>query len=315
MPNRNLIIIVVAAVLGLFAVVAANSLFSGVERRQELQAEQQKLSRIVVANQQLEFGTPLNSSNLRLANWPSGSVPTGAFTSLEAATSKGGVALQTIVIGEPVLASKVSGANGRAVLSANLPVGKVAYSIPVTEVAGVAGFVRPGDRVDVILTRQIPGKGADSVTDKMADTILEGVPVLAVGQTLDENATKAEVTKTATLEVDSYGAQKLALGIQLGTLSMALRNVADQATGARSTVVPRNLTASNYYIPEKSGGSGGAMPTPEQIQARAQTVAAAMRPALQGLAAGLSGPTRAGGPTMTVYRGNQPAEYEVQRGR
>jgi pilus assembly protein CpaB len=300
MQKRNLMILGVAVTLGLLAVVVVNAYFSGMEQRQEQEAEQQQLAKIVVASQDLTFGTPIGPQNLKLANWPASSVPPGAFTSVEEASKSGAVALRSIVPGEPVLRSKLSGADGRAVLSANLPVGKLAYSIPVTEVAGVAGFVRPGDRVDVILTRQIPGKGAEAATDKMADVILEGVPVLAVDQTLDDQATKAAVAKTATLEVDSYSAQKLALGIQLGTLSLALRNVADQATGARSIVVPRNLSASNYFIPERS--NPGMAPPPAY---RPPALAAAAKP----------GPLRASGPTMMVYRGSQPAEYEVQRGR
>ena len=300
MQRRNLIIVGLAVVLGLFAVVLVNGYFSGMQARQEREAEQQQLAKIVVASQEMSFGTPIGPQNLKLANWPASAVPVGAFTSVEEASKSGAVALRSIVPGEPVLRSKISGADGRAVLSANLPVGKLAYAIPVTEVAGVAGFVRPGDRVDVILTRQIPGKGAEAATDKMADVILEGVPVLAVDQDLNDQSTKAAVAKTATLEVDSYGAQKLALGIQLGTLSLALRNVADQATGSRSTVIPRNLSNSNYFIPERRTAS--AAPPPAY---RPPAMAAATRPS----------PLRASGPTMMVYRGSQPAEYEVQRGR
>jgi pilus assembly protein CpaB len=305
MQKRNLIIVGAAVVLGLLAVVLVNSYFSGMERRQEREAEQQQLAKIVVASQELSFGTPIGPQNLKLANWPASSIPTGAFTSVEEASKSGAVALRSIVPGEPVLRSKISGADGRATLSANLPVGKLAFSVPVTEIAGVAGFVRPGDRVDVILTRQIPGKGADAATDKMSDVILEGAPVLAVGQTLDENSTKAEVTKTATLEVDSYGAQKLALGIQLGTLSLALRNVADLQSGPRSTVVPRNLSTSNYFIPERP--SPGSAPPP----AMRPPALAAARPG----ASLMPGSLRPSGPTMTVYRGAQPSEYEVKRGR
>ncbi|GAA4762532.1 Flp pilus assembly protein CpaB [Novosphingobium ginsenosidimutans] len=300
MQQRNVIIAGVAILLGLLAVFVVNAYFSGMEKRQEREAEQQQLAKVVVASQELSFGTPIGPQNLKLANWPASSIPAGAFTSVEEASRSGAVALRSIVPGEPVLRSKISGADGRATLSANLPTGKLAYSIPVTEVAGVAGFVRPGDRVDVILTRQIPGKGAEAATDKMADVILEGVPVLAVDQTLNEQATAAAVAKTATLEVDSFGAQKLALGIQLGTLSLALRNVADQATGVRSTVIPRNLSASNYFIPERPNASAAPPPA-----FRSPTLAAAGKPAM----------LRPAGPTMTVYRGSQPSEYEVKRGR
>lgn len=299
MQGRNLILLAVALVIGLIAVFLANTYFSGVEEQQQRVAEQQKLARIVVAGQDISFGTPLNSQNLRVANFPANSVPVGAFTSLEAATKGGRVALRPIVVGEPVLASKVSGADGRAVLSANLPVGKLAFSIPVNAVSGVGGFVRPGDIVDVLLTRPIPGDGTGG-NDKMTDVILEAVPVLGIDLVADEKNTTPSVAKTATLEVDTLGAQKLALSIQLGTLSLALRNVADQAGVPASTVIPRHLTVSNYYV---RGSGGGSTPA----RAAAATIA---RPRLPAVVA----PPKRIGPTMTVYRGSQPSEYEVKRG-
>lgn len=151
MGQRQYIIIAAAVFLGLLAVFLANSFFSGVEKRNESVETANRTEQIVVAAQELSFGAPLTTQNVRMVNWPSGSVPEGAFKSLAEAT-KNRVALRPIVVGEPVLASKVSGANGRATLSANLPVGQVAYSIPISDAGGVAGFVRPGDTVNVILT-------------------------------------------------------------------------------------------------------------------------------------------------------------------
>ena len=301
MQGRNLILLIAAVVLGLIAVVLANSYFSGVEDSQQRVAQEQKLSRIVVASQNMGFGMPLTEQNLRLVNWPGNSVPVGAFTSIQAATRGNRVALRPIVIGEPVLASKVSGADGRATLAANLPVGKLAFSIPINDASGVGGFVRPGDVVDVLVTRQIPGDGAKAATDKMTDVVLEGVPVLGIDQISDENQTKPALGKTATLEVDTFGAQKLALSVQLGALSLALRNVADQQIGPRQTVVPRHLTTGNYYIrPVQSGPS-------------AAPVALAASNAILRAPVNL-GPPKPRGPSMTVVRGAQSSEYEVLRG-
>jgi pilus assembly protein CpaB len=297
MQARNLILLGLAVFVGLIAVFLANSYFSGVEQRQQQAAEQQRLSRIVVASQDLAFGTPLSEQNLRMANWPANSVPVGAFTSLPAAMKDNRVALRPIVVGEPVLASKVSGADGRATLSANLPLGKVAFAIPVSDVTGVGGFVRPGDRVDVLLTRQIPG-GNSQANDKMTDVVLEAVPVLGIDQVSDEAQTKPATAKTATLEVDTLGAQKLALAVQLGQLSLALRNVADPVAGPQMTVVPKHLTNGNYFVRPQS-------PAPQL---------AAAPPRLPRAPSGMLGPVRPKGPTMVVYRGSQSSEYEVQRG-
>lgn len=300
MQGRNLILLGVAVVLGLIAVFLANTYFSGVEQQQERVAEQQRLARIVVASQDLSFGIPLSQQNLRLANWPANSVPAGAFTSIEAAARNNRVALRPIVVGEPVLASKVSGTDGRATLSANLPVGKLAFSVPITDVSGAGGFIRPGDVVDVLVTRPIPGDGS-SGTDKMTDVVLEAVPVLGIDQISDESQTKPATAKTATLEVDTIGAQKLALSVQLGALSLALRNVADQVTGARTTVLPRNLTTANFFIRNRSTS-----PAPVRM--------ASLNPGAIGRPMAALPPPGPRGPTMTIVRGGLSTEYEVLRG-
>jgi len=177
MRSRSLIVLAAALFIGLVAVLIVNGVFTGVEQRQAKAAEDTRQVRIAVATQDVAFGTPLSAQNVRLANWPASSVPAGAFTTLEDAT-RARVALRPMVTGEPVLASKVSGENGRATLSANLPAGQLAFAVPIDAVAGAGGFVRPGDVVDVLVTRQIPGDGA-SQSDKMTDIVLESIPVLA----------------------------------------------------------------------------------------------------------------------------------------
>ena len=300
MQGRNLIVIAIAVVVGIAAVIIANAYFSGVATRSEQAAKDQQLTNIVVAAQDMSFATPLTASNLRLAAYPAKSVPAGAFMSIAEATKNGRVALRPIVIGEPVLASKVSGANGRATIAANLPAGKLAYAVSINDVNGVGGFVRPGDVVDVLLTRPIPGEGA-TANDKMTDVVLENVPVLGVDQVSDENATKPVVSKSATLEVDTISAQKLALAGQLGVISLALRNVADQVAGTRATVLPRQLSATNYVIPVKRSAN----PAPSLP-----------RLPLPRLTAGLSHPSAVlrPGPAMTVIRGTTVSEYGVQHG-
>ncbi|WP_296679655.1 Flp pilus assembly protein CpaB [Novosphingobium sp.] len=308
MGQRNLIAIGVAVFLGLIAVYLANIYFSARETQQVKIAEENRMARIVVASQELAFGAALSAQNVRLVNWPASSVPAGAFTSIEDAT-RNRVALRPIVPNEPVLASKVSGADGRATLSANLPLGQLAYAIPISDVSGVGGFVRPGDVVDVILTRQIPGEGNVS-NDKMTDVVLEAIPVLGIDQVADEKNTQPAVGKTATLQVDTFGAQKLALAMQSGTMSLALRNVADQVTGARKTVTRADL-GGRYYMPARGGGGG----TRYANASSAAISGAARRVALPGPSlAGVPAAPRPTGPTMTVVRGTRATEEEFIRG-
>ena len=302
MKSRNLIVLVGALLIGLFAVLIVNGVFSGVKQRQEQIAEQNRMVRIVVASQELAFGTQLSSQNVRLANWPAASLPEGAFTTLDDAV-KSRVALRPIVAGEPVLASKVSGLNGRATLSANLPQGKLAFAVPITDVSGVGGFIRPGDVVDVLVTRKIPGDGS-SDSDRMTDVVLESVPVLGIDQESNESKTAPVIGKTATLQVDTFGAQKLALAQQLGVLTLALRNVADPTVGGRSTVTGRDITASRMFIGQRRTGPAPMRPAPLLATYRQP-----MPRALPGTA-----PPAMTGPTMTVVRGTKTSEESVYHG-
>ena len=298
MGNRNAILVAVAVLIGIVAVILANSYFSGVEERQEEVAEQQNLARIVVASQPLEFGTALTAENLRMQNFPAGAVPEGAFRSIEDALRGGRVALRPIVPNEPVLASKVSGSGGRAVLSANLPEGMRAVAIAVSAVQGVSGFVRPGDVVDVFLTRQIAGEGADA-QDLLTEIVVENIKVLAIDQVAAENQTEPQVGSTAVLEVNQRDAQKLALAGRIGTLTLALRNVEEgDEFGGSSLVTNRDFAGSRLRIGARRG-SGNA---PAASQA-AQVFNPVAMPAA-------TAPVHTG-PTMTVYRGVEATEEPV----
>jgi pilus assembly protein CpaB len=121
-----------------------------------------------------------------------------------------------------VLADKVSGFGGRDTLGETLAPGKRAFSIRVNDVSGVAGFLLPGDRVDILLTRHLDDGGN---RDLATDVILQNVVVLAIDQLKDEQREQPQVARTATVEVAPEEAQKLALAMQVGNLSLALRNV------------------------------------------------------------------------------------------
>lgn len=304
MGGRNLILIAVAVVVGLVAVVLANAYFSGLESQQEREAAERQLARIVVATQPLAFGDPLTPDNVTMRNWPANSVPQGAFNDQQVALQGGRVALRPIVPGEPILADKVSGTDGRAVLSANLPEGMRAYSIPVTAVSSVSGFVRPGDAVDVILTRQIPGDGAGE-GDLMSDVILEAVQVLAIDQVANEKSTAPQVGQTATVLVDQFQAQKLSLAVRMGSMSLALRNVENQLAGAGTTVTSRDVGNSNLYLASRERSSAPPPAAEPRVVYRDAPRSAPVSTAAT--------PARPAGPTMTIYRGTDSTDYSVGR--
>jgi len=315
MNRSSAIALGAAVIIGLIAVFIANAFFTGVQQQQEAVIKQARLTRIAVATQGIPFGSPLTNTNVTLADWPAGSVPPGAFTTVEEAT-RHRVAIQPIVAGEPIIATRVSGTDGRATLSVNLPTDKVAVSIPINEVSGVAGFVRPGDLVDVLLTRQIPGANSGTV-DKMTDVVLQAVPVLAIDQVADKQKTDPAVAKTATVQVDGLGAQKLALARELGSLTLALRNVAAPVVAGAGTVTARDLGGSGVRLAVARGPAAAPMSRPSGGLFGRGMIAAADRLPVVPAGAGASAPRmpivapRPSGPTITVYRKVQPTEYEV----
>lgn len=299
MQNRNIFIVIGALVIAAFGVLLLNAYLTGVEQRAVTTAKSQEVTRIVVATQSLDFGDKLSPENVRLQNFPANSVPQGAFPTIRAALAENRVVLRPIVPGEPILADKVSGASGRAVLAAKLPEGMRAIAIPLNDVTGVSGFVRPGDTVDVLLTRQIPGDGAEA-SDLMSDIILERVKVLAIDQVFRESDTEAKVGKTAVLEVDPLQAQKLAIGTKLGTLSLALRNVESVETAEGRTLTNRDVGNSRLYIRQRSTASAAPQqPATSSIVQASQAV----RPI----------PAVPTGPSMTIIRGVEGQDYPVSR--
>jgi pilus assembly protein CpaB len=190
---------------------------------------------IVVANKPLRFGDELTSAALREMPWPDNALPAGAFGKIADLTSGKRVVLMPIDVNEAVLATKITGPGQRATLSAMLSDGMKAVTIRVNDVEGVAGFVLPGDRVDILLTRT--GEKNNAVND----VVIQDVRVLAVDQLADQRADKPSVVKAVTIEVDPTEGQKVALAATVGTLSLLLRKAGDAVAGDTRRVTTRDL--------------------------------------------------------------------------
>jgi pilus assembly protein CpaB len=274
----TIVMIGFAVLFGLLAVFLAQSwLNSQAEMRlKSLEAQNKKqpiaTQTIVVASKPLRFGAEVNSGSLREIAWPEDAVPAGAFKQISEIMSSGGrrVVLTAIEANEPVLASKITGPGQRATLSATLADGMRAVAVRVNDVEGVAGFVLPGDRVDVALTRQVD-KGVATT-----DVVLQNTRVLAIDQTADERNDKPSIAKAVTLEVDTASAQKLALASSVGTLSLMLRKAGEastdpsrrvtlsdlanggpvQDTRFASVTIWRALKRDDYSVPTEGDGRG-----------------------------------------------------------
>ncbi len=240
--NRNIVVLAIAAILGIAAVIIANSYLSGVEDKQTRAAEEGRLVQIAVARVPLDYGAALTSENIRMVSWPATSVPEGAFQSTKGLF--GGetrVVLRPIEAGEPILPGKVTGFGGRASLAELIEPDMRAYAVRIGDTAGVAGHVFPGDHVDVIVTRQPLLDGENGQAEQISDVVLQNVRVAAIDQDPSEKGGKPKVGKTATLVVDQEGSQKLALAGQVGVLSLSLRNPINQDQFAANTVGTRDL--------------------------------------------------------------------------
>ncbi|RVD71338.1 Flp pilus assembly protein CpaB, partial [Mesorhizobium sp. M4A.F.Ca.ET.029.04.2.1] len=230
-----------AGVFGVLAVVLVNIWLAN-QRNALAQSDGVKRDTVVVAAVALKFGDTLTAEKLREIAWPAGAVPAGAFKTTKdlLAGESTKQALQTIGANEPVLAAKITGPGQRATLSAVLGEGMKAVSIRVNDVLGVAGFVFPGDRVDVLLTRT--SRGDDGADRSFVDVLLQSIKVLAVDQVADESKDSPTVVKSVTLEVSTKDAQKLTLAAGAGQLSLALRQAAASKGESTERVTISDLT-------------------------------------------------------------------------
>lgn len=180
---------------------------------------------MVVASQDIKYGERLAANHLKIVKVPREAAPAGAFTTVEQvlAQDNGGapVALLPILAREPLLPAKLSGPGARPSVAAEIGPGMRAYTIGVSDVSGVGGHALPGDRVDVVLMRNLSDD--DSHKALQAEVVIQNVRLLGVDLNADPTSNKPEAPSTATLEVSVRDAQKLAMAAELGALSLALR--------------------------------------------------------------------------------------------
>lgn len=210
------------------------------QRQTQTETEKAPENTIVVANEAISFGERIDNTKVREIPWAGDLMPEGSFRNIDELVvgnteDTARFALTSMSPGEPILSNKVTDPGQRAKLSTALSPGKKAISIRVNDVLGVAGFVLPGDRVDVLLTR----RGAQG--DTYVDVLLQGVKVLAIDQIADDRKDKPSVVRTVTFEVDTTEAQKLVLAANVGTLSLALRNIASNDIEANERVTISDL--------------------------------------------------------------------------
>ena len=147
----------------------------------------------------------------------------------------GSIVRYPFVAGEPIREQKLVKANGSGFMAAILPTGMRAVSTEISPETGAGGFILPNDRVDVILSRREKNPDQNNGEAAVSETILTNIRVLAIDQTPREKEGQNTVLgKTATLELKPEQAEALARARQTGTLSLALRSLADANTPVAS---------------------------------------------------------------------------------
>jgi len=249
--KSTIVMVAFAVVFGLLAVFIAQAWLNGQAERRLRSLEAQKkpvaTNTIVVAAQRLPFGLELAREHLREVPWSAEAMPQGSYKNIGELLSAGKrIVLSPVEPNEPMLSVKMTGPGQRATLSAIVGDGMKAVSVRVNDVEGVGGFVLPGDRVDVVLTRQLEKGNATT------EVVLQNARVLAVDQSADDRASKAAVAKAVTLEVDTVGAQKIWLAASVGSLSLLLRKAGEVSAEPTRRVTLDDLSKPERMSPEKS---------------------------------------------------------------
>lgn len=252
MNPRSLVLILIAVGIAGVAAYVARSLM----QEQPAQAEIVEIRKesdtvgILVAAADLPVGTIVNQDHFRWQPWPEDALDERYL--LESSVNMnesvyGRVIRASLLEGEPVTAGKLVGPGERGFLAAVLTPGHRAITVPITQTSGLAGFVFPGDRVDMILTHQI--EDARQQAQQVSETVLYNLRVLAIDQRTNNQTNDPVPGSTVTFEVKPKIAEMVALVMQMGDLSLTLRALADQALGEaqEATINPEFLSVERTY--------------------------------------------------------------------
>jgi len=273
MRSRGILMLFIAAIAGLAAVFLA---------ARWMQNQGGEKGRIAVANADIELGGRISPEMIRMADWPEGSVPSGAFA--EAAKLEGRVVLVSIQRGEPLTETRLAPIGTKGGLSAVVPEGKRAMTVRVNDVVGVAGFALPGTYVDVMVNTQDERGQRGDRDHSISKIVLERILVLAVAQEADRDSTKPKVVNAVTLELTPKDAEMLDLARSVGTLSLVLRNQTDpKATAQGGGATKAELLGMSRSEPEpaKPMASAPASAPVRRVVSRPVAVVAAA-PAVRG---------------------------------
>lgn len=256
MDVKKLALLVGALVIAVITAVMARNMFAGAGAQQAAAATAVPLGpKVLVAKKALPVGTIVDADSFAFQPWPKELMQSAYYVESQPDGDPkklmGTVVRYPITAGQPVTRGSLVGPQDRGFLAAALASGMRAITVPVTSTSGVAGFVFPGDHVDMVLTQTVDG-GGDGPPLKVSETIIRNLRVLATDQRVnsknEDGKTEVKTFSNVTLEVTPRIAEKVAVAQSLGTLSLSLRSIADngaeieRAVAAGDIKVPANAS-------------------------------------------------------------------------
>ncbi len=238
MDVKKIALLVGALVIAVVTAVMAKNMFTGAGAEQANAAPVVPAGpKVLVARKALPVGTIIDAESLAFQAWPKELVQNAYYTegAPDADVTKliGTVVRNPVTAGQPLTKGALVGPNDRGFLAAALGPGMRAVTVPVSATTGVAGFIFPGDRVDMVLTQNVEG-GGDGPALKVSETIVRNLRVLATDQRIDskdeEGKTVVKSTSTVTVEATPRIAEKISVSQSMGSLSLVLRSIADNAS-------------------------------------------------------------------------------------
>lgn len=215
-------VIIVGAAAVAIAAIATYFLYNYLKVQEKKVEEAVASEKVVVAAAEIPVGSTINVTQLKTAEWPKANVPHGTFLSTDLVAGR--VAIQTFLPGDPVTEARLVPKEGPAgILTYKIPEGHRAMTVAVDQVSGVAGFINPGNMVDVVLIVTPPG-----TTQTLSKIVLQNVPVLAIGQIVEQKEGKPVVVPTVTMDVRPEDAENLAIASTQGRLHLVLRRFGDK---------------------------------------------------------------------------------------
>jgi pilus assembly protein CpaB len=253
MDVKKIVLLIGALVIAAVTAVMAKNMFSGSGAPQAAASPVVSAGpEVLVATRALPVGTIIDAEALKFQMWPEGLIQPAYFTKgeggIDPSALLGAVVRNEITAGQPLTQGALIRPGDRGFLAAALGPGMRAVTVAVSATSGVAGFVFPGDRVDIVLTQQVAG-GGEGESLKVSETVLRNVRVLATDQRMTSNNVEGrpEVREfsTVTLEATPKIAEKIAVAQTIGTLSLSLRSIADN-----TAELERAIAAGEVEVPE-----------------------------------------------------------------